>query len=112
MALTKKQVIVGVVVLVAALALVVIGLTLTMAERNTAYAPGFSNSAFKDIDIGATGDDVERILGTPLSRHTGETRGEWSYSEAKEAGKRYKQKVIVLEQNKVVEKIDRTKKAE
>lgn len=101
---TKKILLaLGAIVVVAALVLgLIFGVPYFTARGNTTYAPGYTPDNFKRVTVGMPGPDVEKILGSPLSRSTKIDKGYLYYSKPNGEA-HYFERTIVLEQNSVVE---------
>src|SRR5688572_12197850 len=53
-----------------------------LTTHDTEFAPGYSDKAFDSLRLGASRDEVERLLGPPLERWNGSISGceYWGYS--------------------------------
>jgi hypothetical protein len=64
--------------------------------HDTEFAPGCTDEAFDSLRLGASRDDVERQLGSPLRRWEGSISGceYWSYSRRAIPGSNYLQRNV------------------
>jgi hypothetical protein len=70
-------------------------------DSRTIYSKGFSDLRFRRIEIGMTGDEVERILGPPLSRSHA---AGWEYTQQATGTSNYFKRVIWFKDGRVEKK--------
>lgn len=79
------------------------GITKFMAYRNTMYAEHFNQGTFDSIFVGISMDDVQKILGQPLSISKNDAGFEYHWYSKPKKSSDYYIKLIIYQNNRVID---------